>query len=128
MNRQRTGKKVTDDHIAWEVPPLVERSPQIAFLVPRPGMLGLERQLIIHVHFVPAYFIDPDHRAFRLQIVQLLPQSSLFLVDWQRRNLGKLRGQQAENVDILRGKIDLFGNWRRFVMTGIVQHLFAPIA
>ena len=87
---QRAGQIVADDHVARHVPPLVERPPQVALLVPRPGMLGRERQLAVDVHLVPGDLVDPDHRPLGLQVVELPPEPGLFLMDRQGRDLGHL--------------------------------------
>ena len=87
VNRQRAGEEVAHDHVARKVPPLVEGAPQFAFLLLRPRVLGLERQLVVNVHLMPADFVDPDHRAHGLAVVQLLPESRLLLVNRQRGDL-----------------------------------------
>ena len=40
VDGQRAGQEIADDHVARQVPPLVERAAQVALLVPGPGMLG----------------------------------------------------------------------------------------
>ena len=100
VNRQRAGEEVTDNHVAGKVPPLIEGAAQFAFLLLRPGVLGPERQLAIHVHLMPADFVDPDHWTLGLAVVQLLPESRLLFVNRQRGNLRQFPRQALQDLFI----------------------------
>ena len=122
VDGQRAGEVVAHDHVARQVPPLVERPPQVALLILRPGMLGAQRQFAVDVHLVPADLVDPDHRPFRLEIVELLPEPGFLLVDGQRGDLGHLGGQAAQDVLVLGSQVDFLGDGQGSSVARVVEH------
>jgi len=70
---QRTYQIIIDNHVSRQMPPLVECFSKLIFLVSCPDVFALECQLIVNIHLIPAYFIYPDHRTFRVKIIEFCP-------------------------------------------------------
>lgn len=100
VNRQRHGVEIVDHHVAAHVFPLIDRAAQLTFLIPRPRMPGLQSQFVIDIHFMPWDFVDPNHRALRLQVVQFLPQPGLFLLLRQSGNFREFTAQTAQHLAV----------------------------